>query len=246
VLDDVVSLLVNRASLLVIDQALLEHEGPSERRDRAIVRHAMKAVVGAGDAWLAMRGRYHGSYVEKCKRLRACRAADPALAAAYERAIAFRLEPRYEALASASLEGLVAQCREVVAPVHLALEARALGRDRITWEVFGRDAPGAVSRARWSRPTRWPAELRARCRGEAPPTDPHARLRLALPAVLHEGASDALAPLARSVLGVAPAADERTLRQAYLACWANDVDPSFASSMRALGARPEAWIGGAS
>src|SRR5690606_3500364 len=68
---DVRNLLVNRGTLLVINDLLFDGPGGNdEAARRTALKHAMKAVIGYGDALLYFLGEYDHSYVEKQRRMR--------------------------------------------------------------------------------------------------------------------------------------------------------------------------------
>jgi hypothetical protein len=244
-LEDVSALLVNRATLLAIDELLLDRVAASPTRDRAIVRHAMKAVVGYGDAWLASRGRYHSSYLEKRDRIRAAPDAPAGLRARYDAAIDFRLRPSYETFERISLRGYVTQLRAELAPVHLAFERHRLGRTELDWSSQPRVAL-AHAEARSARsPRAWAGAAWRQLRGRAatsfplltslPLLTPRDRLSLAMPGVLYDLAEDAPATLAARMLGLPAGSSRASLRDAYLSAWGRGADPNFGSALQKLG-----------
>ncbi|WP_197474771.1 hypothetical protein, partial [Oleiphilus sp. HI0079] len=62
---DMRNLMVNRGSLLLLNQICLQNEERSQELDRLIIKHAMKAIIGYGDALLYSLDEYHWSYREK-------------------------------------------------------------------------------------------------------------------------------------------------------------------------------------
>ena len=92
---DVRALLVNRATLLLLSEELLAQLGPRPDVVRATVKHSVKAILGYGDAFLYAHGRYHWSYVEKQRRMRATSAAPGMLRELYDQAAEFRFAPDY-------------------------------------------------------------------------------------------------------------------------------------------------------
>jgi hypothetical protein len=69
---DVRNLLVNRGTLLALNDVLLDENPTDPAVRRAVVRHAVKAIIGYGDALLYTRGAYHWSYLEKQRRMAIC------------------------------------------------------------------------------------------------------------------------------------------------------------------------------
>lgn len=137
---DIRNLLVNRGTLLVINQLLLERGRLFPEERRVLVKHAMKAVIGYGDALLFSEGAYHWSYAEKQRRMRTCRAASAGFRQAYEDAMEFRFEPCYERFLERDPASLAGDLLALLEPVHLACEARRVGLARPEWGAY----PGAA------------------------------------------------------------------------------------------------------
>lgn len=226
--EDVVRLLANRVTLLVVNRALLaqaEGRGASREARAAVLRHGMKAVVGVGDAWLFAEGRYDGSYLEKQRRMQASTSAPPRLRRLYDEAIRFRLAPgQTEPPPVAELRAWNETLLELAAEVHRRLEEHRLGRLGPGWEgyvpraavVSVRDALRARSAARVVRTAR---DL-AKGRGLVP---------LLLPLVAYRAST----PLAGRLLS--SGADEASLDLAYLRAWSRHGDPAFLPVARRLG-----------
>ena len=221
--DDVARLVANRVTLLVINRALLRR-GPaalSADVQRAIVRHAMKAIVGVGDALLFARGLYDGSYLVKRDRMRALGAAAPArLAALYDEAIAYRLAPRAVPMPHAALEAWNEELVRLASEVHLSLEAARLAHPGLAWSDHPRASlRHAVRGLSIGRAARAARDLAAG--------------RLPVAALLPLVAYGAGAPLAGRLLSSPP--DAASLDLAYLRAWARRGDPAFAAVARKLG-----------
>ncbi len=84
---EILRLLINRGTLLVIND-WLRAQGKSEP-----TKHVVKAIIGYGDALLYYLGDLHWSYQRKRQRMAQRRDIDPAFAALYEKACAYRLQP---------------------------------------------------------------------------------------------------------------------------------------------------------
>ncbi len=245
--DDARDLLVNRGTLLVINDALIAQGALGPEQRRAVVRHAMKAVIGYGDAWLFFRGAYHWSYAERRRRMAARSDAPDLLRALYDQAMAFRFRPNYAPFDGLDLAGWCSGLKEVLAPVHLDVESRRLSRPGLTWADHplaslvgalgsGLTDPRALARkaraflcAGAAREGPWMARLAWRF---APPRE---RLAVLFPAVAYGMPDSPARDLARGVLGADPVHDPTCARLAFLAWWGRHGDPNFAAAARRLG-----------
>lgn len=205
--EDVLALVANRGTLLAINQALIAAGGAS----RAVVtKHTAKAILGYGDGWLWLHGRYHWSYAERRSRMQATDAPNW-LAELYERAARQRFSPHEDAFAGLDLvadnDALLARLE----PVHRALVAHVDGRF-VSWadHASARGLRARVARALGRRPA----------------------LHRLFPLIAYAGLPAARA-LAGRVLGVAPHPDP--LRAAYLRAWGADGDPNFEAAATAMG-----------
>jgi len=133
---DVRNLMVNRGTLLVINELLLESSPLSEFERRTVIKHAMKATIGYGDALLFFAGKYHWSYLEKQRRMRLCHDIPVGFRIRYDEAIEFRFEPRYADFAERDLAYENRRLLEQLAPLHLRCEALRLGEPGLRWENY--------------------------------------------------------------------------------------------------------------
>lgn len=222
--DDVARLVANRVTLLVINRALLRR-GPaalSADVQRAIVRHAMKAIVGVGDALLFARGLYDGSYLVKRDRMRALGAAAPARLLARALRRGHRLPPR------------AARC------AHAPRRARSVERGTGAPGVRGTPLPrGRAPRAPGPRVERPPARACA-TRSAASESGARRAPRATSPRVASPSPRSCRS--SRTARGRRwPAAllssppDAASLDLAYLRAWARRGDPAFAAVARKLG-----------
>lgn len=247
---DVLNLLVNRATLLVINDLLLARGARSLTDRRTIVKHAMKAIIGYGDAYLFARDDYSFSYVEKQRRMRARRDVPASLRTLYDEAIEFRFEPSYADYLERDLGAWMAHLREALAPIHLFCESHRLGAPGLTFRTYTEKAlrhalleaplaPRALARKgrnllRSLRSSGAPSgeapllDLALRCNG------PKANLAIVSPAVLYRGCDAGLTGLARRVLG-ASGGDHLELEKAYLRSWSEHGDSNFVAVAEALG-----------
>lgn len=133
---DVLNLLVNRGTLLLLNRALLERGTESERDRRNVIKHGAKAIIGYGDALLFSLGAYHWSYREKARRMEARTDVPRAFQRLYLEAASFRLQPRYESFRSCDLAGWNESIIADLEPIHLAFEGARLRRPGLDWESY--------------------------------------------------------------------------------------------------------------
>lgn len=137
---DVRNLLVNRGTLLVINDYLLRRRAPTDADRRVMVKHAVKAIIGYGDALLFFRRAYHWSYAEKQRRMQTRTDVAPDFRALYDEAVEFRFRPNYAAYLSRDPVAWMRELRRALAPVHLECEALRLGAEGLTWATYPRRA----------------------------------------------------------------------------------------------------------
>ena len=216
-IDDIHNLLVNRASLLVINDAIIERGIASANDARFITKHLMKAIIGHGDVFLFLRGRYHASYLEKQKRMREFAAMVPDLAELYEIASTFRFAPDYEQYMNCDLVAYTEHIRVILAQTYRDFELFQAGRGQ---------AGNPELKDRGFHSKSW---LRAICTGH------HARTLLArtLPTVLHDSNDEQRQRTQR--LLAAEASTPSALRKAYLRHWSRYGDPNFSKTAHQLG-----------
>lgn len=244
---DVRNLLVNRGTLLVINDLLLERGELDDAARRAALRHTVKAIIGYGDAALFCRGAYHWSYEERQRRMRARRDVPEALRALYDEAMETRFRPRPGAWADRDLGAWARELRPSLAGAHLEVEAWRLRRPGLAW----RDYPTAAFRHALRDGTGNARTLARRAmavRGGTPPealtdraarmgyrtTPPTDRLALLFPAVAYGLEEPDFERLARQALG-ATGPSPLGLARAYLRAWAVHGDPNFSSTVSRLG-----------
>lgn len=244
--DDVHALLVNRASLLVINDAILERGEPASHHARYVVKHLMKAILGHGDALLFAHGRYHAGYLEKQRRMRVIAARTPGLAELYDAAAEFRFSPDYERYAHENLRDLTRRIRDILASAHLAFERLRSGQGDCTFahhiERVLEEKPSSttfasrikrMANANASGLLRQTILFRKTTNGHCP----RAVLAAVLPTVLH-GSNAEQTRLAQSLLKASDCSP-RALRHAYLRYWAEHGDPNFRQTAEQLGIRLE-------
>jgi len=133
---DVHNLLVNRGTLLVFNDHLIEAGRRDEDARKLIVRHAMKAIIGYGDALLFFLGDYHWSYVEKQRRMRARAEVPEAFRALYDEAIEFRFYPAYSTYLERDPAAWMNALRDTFSLLHLVCESKRLRSKGLNWENY--------------------------------------------------------------------------------------------------------------
>jgi len=244
---DVRNLLTNRGTLLLINDHMLARARDPDRR--MLVRHAIKAIIGYGDALLFFLGDYHWSYREKQHRMATRRDVPAAFRDLYEGAMTFRFEPRYESYLSLDLTQWLRHVRQALEPIHLACEARRLGVSTLAWDNYLalalrrslHDAP--LSTRTWARKgllaLRATAAGRWRLAAERALTSSRLRstvgalcsnetslLSILFPVVAYECVAPDARRFAQRLLRAASPEPEE-LRSAYLHAWARHGDINF-------------------
>ena len=244
---DARDLLVNRGTLLLLNEEILEHGAPGPEQQRALVRHAVKAIIGYGDALLYFLGAYHWSYLVKRSRLVAHAAVPDRFKQLYSRACDYRLEPSAGGFADVADPQWLASLRAELGAVHAMCEATRLGRPALEWPDYPdaalsqstRDAlrnPLEVARA--ARRALRQVSAGGAARGATPVSlrlaSARDRLALAFPAVAYRLGNEAVRETARLALG-ARDREHATLRRAFLAEWGHSGDVNFGSAAARLG-----------
>lgn len=245
--EEFLKLLVNRGTLLLINELLLS-QVPVELCRRTIIKHTMKAIIGYGDAALHMRGRYHWSYRTRQVRMHALLDFDPQLRRLYLQALDFRFRTRYHAFDSCDLQAWHDEIIPTLRRAHLAFERWRLKVPDLRWDDYPRASFCAIGG--W--PSSWQSAARRLGRAvssEACPVAADRRVRLGYRVGGLRARLDAFFPLveygvgdattrsfARKALG-AQTADRSDLIRAYLRTWGKTGDPNFAAAAKVLGLR---------
>lgn len=246
-MDDVHDLLVNRASLLVINDAMIDRGVISDLHAEFIIKHLMKAIIGHGDAMLFAKGQYHASYVERQRRMRTCQTMVSGLAELYELAVEFRFAPDYTQYNGKPLGPFLERVREVLLRAHLEFERfrsnnahctfdghaeRILGERKKSnsWRQFAKRLTSATifGSAHQPIPGLSPKQTQAFYGAH-----PRAVLAAALPAILYE-TTEEQRQFVQRILG-ASENTPRALRNAYLRHWSQHGDPNFPTTAKRLG-----------
>lgn len=246
-IDDVHNLLVNRASLLTINDAMIDRGFIADVHARFIIKHLMKAIIGHGDALLYTQGRYHPSYLEKQRRMRISPNIVSGFAELYDIATEFRFAPDYARYTGNTLGPFATHVRETLSRAHLEFERFRSGNAHCSFDghaarvLDNRQESKFIDQyiktltAPWKprsslRPMPGLSPKLTRALHEA---HPRARLAAALPAILYE-TTDEERQIVQSILG-ASANTPRALRNAYLHLWSQYGDPNFHTTAKRLG-----------
>lgn len=235
---DVRNLLVNRGTLLVINDALLEKGLDADSR-RQVIRHAMKAVAGYGDALLYFLGHFHWSYAEKQRRMASRHDVPSAFRALYDEALEFRFEPRYTTYLKRDLAAWMNELRCRLSPIHRTCEGLRLGSELPDWAAYPSRAMRRKSFEDASSPRMWLKKALCAVRSKSSGAggsilarvgyrvmDVRDRVALAFPVVAYDLRDPDYRRLVRSLLDVESDAP-RDLRRAYLKMWGQAADASF-------------------
>lgn len=244
---DVLRLMVNRGTLLVINDVVLEKEILTASDRKLIIKHVMKALIGFGDAYLFSRGEYDWSYLEKQRRMQALTDAPDDLKQLYEEALEFRFSPNYEKYEQRDLQAWAEELRELLGRLYLDFERFRLGDEDLAWSgyleralshefrknltslrglaknvVFGLRSRG-IPKALGLR-----GRLLSRCVGES------VLMPVLYPSVSFDIEDTSFRQATQSFLG-ASSDDHRTLRHAYLRKWGETGDSNFQNVIEAQG-----------
>lgn len=246
---DVRDLVVNRGTLLVIDDAVAAL--PPDTRPagvwKALVRHAVKGILGYGDALLYWRGVYHWSYTERQRRMAAREDVGKDFRDLYNAAMEFRFRPDYAHWESRDLDAWLDEVRSAVQPVHLEVEGRRCGVADLGWKDYPRAALAQGLREGLSGPREAARRAKALIKRSSPriagmtggqglalaTTPPRDLLGIIFPVVAYNLAEPEFRALARAA--VRGPEDEAGLRLAFLRAWGVHGDPNFGAAARKLG-----------
>ncbi len=245
---DVLWLLINRGAQMAVNALLLERSTPTEEERRNVVRWAMKAIIGYGDALLFFSGRYHWSYQEKQRRMASFAEAPELFRAAYDEAIEFRFQPCYDTYLSRDLAAWMHDLLHSFERIHMECESQRLNEQGWSWS----DYPGLTLRHEafeegWSTVRGAAKKLVGLMRNAAPPagtpfadglayrlTGPRGWLPACYPVVLYGLEDASLRKWTQEALGAAN--DSPTaLRLAFMRAWGRHSDPNFFKVARRLG-----------
>jgi len=244
---DVRNLITNRGTLLLINDHIISNQ--QEPDQRMLIRHAMKAIIGYGDALLFFLGDYDWSYREKRRRTAVRRDVSSPFRELYDTAMGFRFEPTYDDFLDLDLPKWLEEVRAAIEPVHRLCESRRLGVEEINWDDYLALAlshalrDDALSLRAWAKKgllavsklrkgnhhfglgrmawfSPWSATIGGLVSKETN------LLSLLFPLVAYPNRSERTRALAQRTLGAA-SSEPNDLRSAYLHTWARHGDINF-------------------
>lgn len=244
---DVRNLLVNRGTLLVINRLLLVKSPDSPAVRRTVVKHAVKAIIGYGDALLFFRGAYHWSYQEKQRRMRARTDVPETFRRLYDEAMEFRFQPSYPEYLKRDPHAWMSELEVAFERIHLECEQVRLGAPGLQWDDY---LPTALRRAVWEDSLSlrgWARKLRNGLRPEGPAGGDGRTLPLRLagwpgtlpllfPAVAYRPPAPDYLEAVRSLLRPSSPGGDGMVN-AYLKAWGAFCDPNFPKVLQALNLR---------
>ncbi len=133
---DIRQLLVNRGTLLLINRVLLQKEKLSTREKKLIIKHAIKAIIGYGDALLFFHNQYHWSYAQKQSNMTKLSVIDEKTKSLYTEAIAFRFQPDYETYLQKDLHQWNSELLHTLSNIHLECEKINLSKRDLSWDNY--------------------------------------------------------------------------------------------------------------
>ena len=133
---DIRNLMVNRGTLLTINDLILAKKHHTMKDIRTVIKHCIKAIIGYGDALLYYYGDYHYSYVEKKIRMKKQNKVDENFKKMYDDAMSFRFEPNYEKYLGSDLIAFQKEVKDTLKVVHLKCEALSLRDKNIKWHSY--------------------------------------------------------------------------------------------------------------
>lgn len=137
---DARNLLVNRGTLMIINDLLLEKPALTEDFKKLIIKHVVKAIIGYGDTLLYFLDDYDWSYVEKQKRMQNRPDVDVNFKNIYDEAMNFRFQPIYDEYLKKDLTAWTEELRGHFEKIFLICEAKRLRANNLNWENYAETA----------------------------------------------------------------------------------------------------------
>jgi len=133
---DVRNLMVNRGTLMIINDLLLDKKELDKAQEKLIVKHIVKAIIGYGDALLYFGGNYSWSYVEKQKQMQKQRQVDSEFKQLYDEAMEFRFQPDYATFLKKDIKEYTEKLREKFSQIFLHCEQLRLNKNINVWTEY--------------------------------------------------------------------------------------------------------------
>ncbi|NQV18759.1 MAG: hypothetical protein HQ534_09480 [Armatimonadetes bacterium] len=133
---DARNLLVNRGTLMIINELLLKKKNLDNDVRKLIIKHINKAIIGYGDALLFFLNDYNWSYVEKQKRMQNRNDVSEDFKKIYDKAMEFRFQPKYENYMRYDYIRWMEELKSHFEYIHKYCEAQHLGKPEIDWNEY--------------------------------------------------------------------------------------------------------------
>ncbi|MDY6915378.1 MAG: hypothetical protein SVM86_03550 [Candidatus Cloacimonadota bacterium] len=133
---DIRNLMVNRGTLMIVNDLLLEEFEIDDQRKKLIIKHIIKAIIGYGDALLFFEGEYSWSYMEKKRRMIKQKNISSKFKKIYNMAMEFRFQPNYSEFMNKDLKELNETLREIFSEVFRYCEQKRLGVELKNWSTY--------------------------------------------------------------------------------------------------------------
>lgn len=133
---DARNLLVNRGTLMIINDLLLERKTLTPELKKVLIKHKVKSIIGYGDCLLYALGDYDWSYLEKQKRMKNRTDIDMEFRKLYDDAMNFRFQPDYSPYLELDIKEWLVNSRELMKKINLSCEARRLHKRKLDWDNY--------------------------------------------------------------------------------------------------------------
>lgn len=133
---DARNLLVNRGTLMIINDLLLERKNLTQELKKVLIKHKVKSIIGYGDCLLYSLGDYDWSYLEKQKRMKNRSDIDVEFRKLYDDAMNFRFQPDYTPYLELDIKEWLIHSRELMNKINLSCESRRLHKKKLDWENY--------------------------------------------------------------------------------------------------------------
>jgi len=133
---DARQLLVNRGTLLLINRVLLNKPSLEKSEKKLIIKHAIKAIIGYGDALLYFNNAYHWSYAQKQVNMSKLENIDKSIHDLYSQAILFRFMPDYDTYLKKDLKAWNTALINTLSTIHLECEKLNLSDNDLDWDNY--------------------------------------------------------------------------------------------------------------
>ncbi|MFC1735279.1 hypothetical protein ACFL1X_04125, partial [Candidatus Hydrogenedentota bacterium] len=237
--DDILWLLVNRGSQIVVNDLLIARGSLSEEEKNFMVKLAIKAIIGYGDALLFFLGDYHWSYQEKGRRMAKRTDVTESFRNLYAEALEFRFQPRYQEYLQKDMSTWMDELREAFQTVHMECESLRMGKRNWGWEEYPTLSLRYGLFDQLSSPHATAKKILNLLRGPRSPADTGIWSKIAYRSAGHRGLLPVCYPaviygfeneplrgwVQKAIIARDTSCNE--LRRAYLRAWGKHMDPNF-------------------